>query len=433
MEIFNYPSEAAEAKVRSITERGLGYSADDEKGVIDILEDVRKNGDEALLSYIRKFDAPEMSLSELVVTEEEMEEAMASVDPVFLEALDRSVAQVASFHEKQKENSWIDMPRKGVTLGQMVNPVDAAGVYVPGATGGMTPLVSSVVMGAVPAKIAGVRHIAMVTPPMADGKVNKHLLAAAKRTGVDVVYKAGSAWAVAALAYGTETVGKVDVIVGPGNIYVTLAKKLVSGTVGIDMIAGPSEILAIADESANAQWAAADLLSQAEHDPLASSIFVTTSQELAEKVSAEVDRQVKGLPRREIAEASIADYGAIMVVDSIETACELANRLAPEHLELLVTAPFEVVGMIRNAGAIFMGHFTPEPMGDYMAGPNHVLPTAGTARFSSALSVEHFTKKSSLICYSEEAFRKEADAVACLAETEGLSGHARSVTIRQDK
>ena len=433
MEIFSYPSDAAEAKVRSITGRGLGYTADDEKGVIDILEDVRKNGDEALVSYIRKFDAPKMTLSELVVTDEEMEEALDSVDPVFLDALDRSVSQVASFHEKQKENSWIDMPRKGVTLGQMVNPVDAAGVYVPGATGGMTPLVSSVVMGAVPAKIAGVKHIAMVTPPMADGKVNKHLLAAAKRTGVDVVYKAGSAWAVAALAYGTETVGKVDVIVGPGNIYVTLAKKLVSGVVGIDMIAGPSEILVIADESANPQWTAADLLSQAEHDPLASSIFVTTSRGLAEKVQAEVEKQVKELPRREIAEASIKAYGAIMVVDSIERACELANRLAPEHLELLVPAPFEVVGMIRNAGAVFMGHFTPEPMGDYMAGPNHVLPTAGTARFSSALSVEHFTKKSSLICYSEEAFMKEADAVACLAETEGLAGHARSVTIRRKK
>lgn len=430
MEIFKYPSEEAEAKVRYITDRGLGYTADDEKGVIDILEAVRKDGDEALLHYIRRFDAPEMTLDQLVVTEAEIDAAVASVDDEFMAALDLAVAQVESFHRKQLENSWIDMPRKGVTLGQMVNPVDAAGVYVPGATGGMTPLVSSVLMGAIPARIAGVKHIAMVTPPMADGSVNKHLLAAARRTGVDVVYKAGSAWAVAALAYGTESVGKVDVIVGPGNIYVTLAKKLVSGTVGIDMIAGPSEILAIADESANPVWAAADLLSQAEHDPLASSIFVTTDAGLAEKVKAEVARQLKELPRQEIAEASIRDYGAILVTDSIESACELANRLAPEHLELLVTAPFEVVGMIRNAGAVFMGHFTPEPMGDYVAGPNHVLPTAGTARFSSALSVENFTKKSSLICYSEEAFHKEAEAVMLLAETEGLSGHARSVKVR---
>ncbi|BCS97797.1 histidinol dehydrogenase [Desulfoluna limicola] len=430
MEIFKYPSEEAEAKVRYITDRGLGYTADDEKGVIDIIEAVRKDGDEALLHYIRRFDAPEMTLDQLVVTEAEIDAAVAAVDEEFMAALDLAVAQVESFHRKQLENSWIDMPRKGVTLGQMVNPVDAAGVYVPGATGGMTPLVSSVLMGAIPAKIAGVKHIAMVTPPMADGSVNKHLLAAARRTGVDVVYKAGSAWAVAALAYGTESVGKVDVIVGPGNIYVTLAKKLVSGTVGIDMIAGPSEILAIADESANPVWAAADLLSQAEHDPLASSIFVTTDAGLAEKVKAEVARQLGDLPRKEIAEASIRDYGAIMVTDSIESACELANRLAPEHLELLVKAPFEVVGMIRNAGAVFMGHFTPEPMGDYVAGPNHVLPTAGTARFSSALSVENFTKKSSLICYSEEAFHKEAEAVMLLAETEGLSAHARSVKVR---
>ncbi|WP_300672270.1 histidinol dehydrogenase [Desulfoluna sp.] len=430
MEIFNYPSVEAEAKVRAITSRGLGYTAKDEKGVIDIIEAVRTGGDESLLHYIRRFDAPEMTLSQLVVTEEEIDAAVAAVDDDFMAALDLAATQVESFHKKQLENSWIDMPRKGVTLGQMVNPVDAAGVYVPGATGGMTPLVSSVLMGAIPAKIAGVKHIAMVTPPMADGTVNKHLLAAARRTGVDVVYKAGSAWAVAALAYGTESVGKVDVIVGPGNIYVTLAKKLVSGTVGIDMIAGPSEILAIADESANPVWAAADLLSQAEHDPLASSIFVTTDAELAKKVLAEVGRQLDALPRKEIAEASIRDYGAILVTDTIESACELANRLAPEHLELLVTAPFEVVGLIRNAGAVFMGHFTPEPMGDYVAGPNHVLPTAGTARFSSALSVENFTKKSSLICYSEEAFHKEADAVMLLAETEGLQGHAQSVKVR---
>lgn len=430
MEIFNYPSAEAEAKVRAITERGLGYTAEDEKGVIDIIEAVRTGGDEALLRYIRRFDAPEMTLSQLVVTEAEIDAAVASVDEAFMEALDLAATQVESFHRKQLENSWIDMPRKGVTLGQMVNPVDAAGVYVPGATGGMTPLVSSVLMGAIPAKIAGVKHISMVTPPMADGMVNKHLLAAARRTGVDVVYKAGSAWAVAALAYGTESVGKVDVIVGPGNIYVTLAKKLVSGTVGIDMIAGPSEILAIADGSANPVWAAADLLSQAEHDPLASSIFVTTDQGLAGKVKAEVERQLQELPRKEIAAASIRDYGAILVTDSIESACELANRLAPEHLELLVTAPFEVVGMIRNAGAVFMGHFTPEPMGDYVAGPNHVLPTAGTARFSSALSVENFTKKTSLICYSEEAFHKEAASVIRLAETEGLTAHARSVKVR---
>ena len=430
MEIFKYPSVEAEAKVRAITDRGLGYTADDEKGVIDILEAVRKGGDASLLHYIRQFDAPNMTLDQLVVTEEEIDAAVASVDEAFTKALDLAATQVESFHKKQLENSWIDMPRKGVTLGQMVNPVDAAGVYVPGATGGMTPLVSSVLMGAIPAKIAGVKHIAMVTPPMADGTVNKHLLAAARRTGVDVVYKAGSAWAVAALAYGTESVGKVDVIVGPGNIYVTLAKKLVSGTVGIDMIAGPSEILAIADGSANPIWAAADLLSQAEHDPLASSIFVTTDAELATQVKDEVMRQVVELPRRDIAEASIRDYGAIMVTDSIESACELANRLAPEHLELLVEAPFEVVGMVRNAGAVFMGHFTPEPMGDYVAGPNHVLPTAGTARFSSALSVENFTKKSSLICYSKEAFLKEAEDVMLLAETEGLSGHARSVKVR---
>jgi histidinol dehydrogenase len=308
--------------------------------------------------------------------------------------------------------------------------VDAAGIYVPGGKSGSTPLVSSVLMGAIPARIAGVDRVVMVTPPTAEGEVSPHLLAAARMAGVDEIYKVGSAWAIGALAYGTETISKVDVIVGPGNIYVTLAKKIVSGTVGIDMIAGPSEILVIADKGAAPSFAAADLLSQAEHDPLASAILVTDSSRLARAVSREVENQLAALHRREIAEKSLADYGAAFVTRDMAEAVLLANRIAPEHLELLVRDPFDYVGGIRHAGAIFMGDYTPEPVGDYIAGPNHVLPTAGTARFASALSVDHFIKKTSLIHYNRQAFLHEADDIMRLADIEGLGAHARSVSVR---
>jgi histidinol dehydrogenase len=316
-------------------------------------------------------------------------------------------------------------------VGQLVKPVKAAGVYAPGAKGGKTPLVSSVLMGGIPAKVAGVESITLMTPPMENGRINPHILAAAKKVGISSVFKAGSAWAIAALAYGTEQVPRVDVIVGPGNIYVTLAKKIVSGTVGIDMIAGPSEILIIADKNANPEFIAADLLSQAEHDVMASAILVTDSENLAQKTLLAVERQLKHLSRQEIARASIENFGAILVVPDIETGIDLSNRLAPEHLELIVNDPFDYIDRIRNAGALFIGSYTPEPMGDYIAGPNHVLPTAGTARFSSALSVDNFTKKTSLIHYSKAAFQTEADDVIRLAMTEGLDAHANAVKIRK--
>ncbi len=317
-----------------------------------------------------------------------------------------------------------------MTLGQKILPVGSAGLYAPGAKGGKTPLVSSVLMGAIPARVAGVETITLMTPPMEDGRVNPHILAAAKITGVTHVFKAGSAWAIAALAYGTDLVPRADVIAGPGNIYVTLAKKIVSGMVGIDMIAGPSEILILADETADPGFIAADLLSQAEHDPMASAILITTSSSTARKVMDMVQEQLETLPRKDIAGASLADFGGIFLVQDMETAMELANRLAPEHLELMVKEPFDFLDQIRNAGAVFLGAYTPEPMGDYMAGPNHVLPTVGTARFSSALGVAHFTKKTSLIRYTDIALSREAPHVTCLARIEGLEAHARAVEIR---
>ena len=315
-------------------------------------------------------------------------------------------------------------------LGQMVNPVDAAGVYVPGARGGKTPLISTVLMTAIPAKIAGVKKLVMVSPSTAAGGINPHLLVAANKVGIKDIYKVGSAWAIAALAYGTATIPKVNVIAGPGNIYVTLAKKIVSGTVGIDMIAGPSEVLVIADHTATPEYAAADLLAQAEHDMLSSAILVTDSNRTAKAVAAEIDKQLAALTRQEIARESVKRFGALLVVDDLDAAVELANRIAPEHLELQINEPFELIGRIRNAGAVFLGHYTPEPVGDYIAGPNHVLPTAGTARFASALSVDHFTKKTSIIHYSKEAFNKEAADVMRLAELEGLDAHVRAIEVR---
>jgi len=433
MKILKYPSKEAEARLQSIINRGLSFSRKDQISVSRILEDVRKNGDRALIGYIRKFDSPSMVSDSLRVTRKEIDSASKMVGNPFVSSLKRAIRQIESFHKQQSRLSWINNERNGAFLGQIVNPVDAAGIYVPGGKGGKTPLVSSVLMCAIPAKIAGVRRVVMVTPPTKDGSVSPYLLVAAKMVGVDEIYKAGSAWAIAALAYGTETIQKVDVIVGPGNIYVTLAKKILSGTVGIDMTAGPSEILVIADKSTVPEYAAADLLSQAEHDILASAILVTDSKETADAVNTAVKSQLDKLPRKDIAEKSISKYGAIMVVPDIMTAIELSNRIAPEHLELQIENPFEYIGKIRNAGAVFLGNYTPEPVGDYIAGPNHVLPTAGTARFSSALSVDNFIKKTSLISYSKEAFFREAKDIIRLAETEGLGAHANSVMIRLKK
>ena len=430
MKILRYPSAAADKKMRSIIGRKIDFRKADVQAVTRILNDVKRNGDDALIRYCQAFDAPGMTIETLAVTPEEMAAARAKVDRAFLKALNRAVGQIDGFHRQQLPKSWIDTRRPGTLLGQMVHPVDAAGVYVPGGKGGNTPLVSSVLMGAIPAKIAGVPTVVMVTPPMPSGEVAPHLLVAAKKVGVDAVYKVGSAWAIGALAYGTETLPKVNVVVGPGNIFVTLAKKIVAGTVGIDMIAGPSEILIVADGTADPEYIAADLLSQAEHDPLASAILVTDSAELAQSVNTAVEIQLAALSRVDIARQSLSAFGAIMVVESVDVAIDLANHIAPEHLELQVADPMDVAPRIRNAGAIFLGPYTPEPVGDYMAGPNHVLPTAGTARFSSALSVDHFIKKTSLIRYSRAALRKEARDIISLATVEGLGAHANAIRIR---
>jgi len=432
MKIYHYPSAAAEKKVSAIINRGLNFKKKDHQAVSRILEDVRRNGDEAVIKYANRFDAPKLTVDSIKVTAGEMEAALKKMDRSFVRAMNRAAFQIEAFHRQQVHQSWIDTQRPGTMLGQLVNPVAAAGVYVPGARGGKTPLISTVLMTAIPAKIAGVKKLVMVTPSTRAGGVNPYLLAAAKKVGIKDIYKVGSAWAIAALAYGTETIPKVDVIAGPGNVYVTLAKKIVSGTVGIDMIAGPSEVLVIADRTATPEYAAADLLSQAEHDLLSSAILVTDSNPTATAVAAEIDKQLATLNRKEIARESLKRYGAVLVVDNLNAAIELANRIAPEHLELQISEPFESIGQIRNAGAVFLGHYTPEPIGDYIAGPNHVLPTAGTARFASALSVDHFIKKTSIIHYSKQAFKKEAVDVMRLAELEGLDAHVRSIKVRID-
>lgn len=430
MQPIPYPSFAAEAALKRIAGRRLEFADGLATEVGAILEAVRQGGDKALMTYINRFDAPQLTLTELLVSDHERDAAEAQVDAAFRRALQRAQDQITAFHQRQVPNSWFDMPRPGVFLGQLVRPVDAAGIYVPGGQGGQTPLISSVLMGAIPARIAGVPKLVMATPPMADGRINPYLLATASAVGIRHIVKAGSAWAVAALAFGTASVPRVDVIVGPGNMYVTMAKKLLAGTVGIDLIAGPSEILVVADESANPAFIAADLLSQAEHDALASAVLVSTSPAIAEAVASELVTQSARLPRQATAHKSLENYGALLVVQDLMTAFELINRLAPEHLELHIADPLMAISHIRHAGAIFMGAYTPEPVGDYMAGPNHVLPTAGSARFSSALSVEHFLKKTSLLQYSRAAFETEAPDIMRLAAIEGLDAHARSVEIR---
>jgi histidinol dehydrogenase len=431
IKVFEYPSGAGRKRLDAIIKRDLPFKARDVQTVGRILTAVQKKKDKALISYINKFDAPKLTVKSLKVTEAEISKACRQVDKVFLRSLNKAASQIEAFHRQEVERSWFTAEVEGAVLGQLVRPVDRVGVYVPGGREGKTPLVSSVLMGCIPAKIAGVGHICITTPPTKTGQVNPHVLAAARRVGVDTVFKAGSAWGVAALAYGTETVPKVDVLVGPGNIYVTLAKKLVAGTVGIDMIAGPSEILVIADKQADPSYVAADLLSQAEHDPLASAILVTPSAPLAKEVLAAVREQLAGLSRRAIAAAALEAYGALFVVSDLSQAFELANDIAPEHLELHLKEPFQYLDRIRNAGAVFLGPFTPEPVGDYIAGPNHVLPTAGTARFASALSVSTFIKKTSVVYYSEEALKRDASDIVKLAEIEGLAAHAGAVRIRE--
>lgn len=430
LKIFNYPSPAAEKALARIASRGLGFTKKEHARVSRILDDVKARGDQALVDYTRRFDAPAYSLKDMPVQKRELAAAKSSADRTFLRSLNRAAAQIETFHRHQLRSGFVSLDRPGTMLGQLVRPVERVGVYVPGGTGGRTPLVSSVLMGAIPAKVAGVEQIIMVTPPTADGRVNPHLLVAARRAGVDEVYKVGGAWAVAALAFGTATIPKVDVIVGPGNLYVALAKKIVAGSVGIDIIAGPSEVLVIADDSADPEFIAADLLAQAEHDASASAVLVTTSAVLAASVRSEMERQLAELDRADIARASIKRFGAVFVTPDMNRAIDLSNRMAPEHLELHLRDPFTRLGQIRNAGAVFIGEYTPEPVGDYMAGPNHVLPTAGTARFASALSVDHFLKRTSVIHYSAEALRREAADIMRLAEVEGLGAHASTIRRR---
>ncbi len=430
IKLYDYPSKQAEKKVETISNRGFAIKQEDMNYVAEILGNVRENGDKALIEYVNRFDSPGLDIESIKVSKSEIEESFRKVDKSFLRSLEIATSQIESFHRLQLKQSWINSDRPGTLLGQLANPVDRAGIYVPGGKGGKTPLVSSVLMGVVPAKIAGAGHISLATPPKKNGSVSPYILAAAEKTGADAIYKIGGAWAIAALAYGTGTVEKVDVIAGPGNIFVTLAKKIVSGSVGIDMIAGPSEILVIADNSGNPAYIAADMLSQAEHDALSSAIFITDSKRMAEEVSKQIDLQLQKILRKEIAKKALSKYGAAMIVKDIPTAIELANRIAPEHLELHIRDPFSMIGAIRNAGAVFIGENAPEPVGDYIAGPNHVLPTAGAARFASALSVDHFIKKTSLIYYTREAFRKEAENIIRLAEIEGLDAHVNSVKIR---
>ncbi len=396
-----------------------------EATVAEIIKNIRERGDEALFEYTEKFD--KVKLPSLKVTQDEIDEALSLVEPRFLEILEKAAENIRNFHEKQKRNSFIINDSDGVVIGQKVIPVDRAGLYVPGGTAAYP---STVLMDSIPAKIAGVGELVMVTPPLKDGKVNPVILAAASIAGVDTIYKVGGAQAIAALAYGTESVPRVDKIVGPGNAFVAEAKKQVYGVVSIDMIAGPSEILVVADGKSDPKHIAADLLSQAEHDRMASAVLVTDSYELAQAVSSQLEAQINTLLRAEIARESIDKNGKIIVADTLYAAIEIANEIAPEHLELCVDNPFDYLDKIRHAGSIFMGRYCPEALGDYFAGPNHTLPTSGTAKFSSPLSVDDFVKKTQYTYYTKDALRAVAEDVAFFANKEGLGAHARSATVR---
>lgn len=403
-----------------------GGTEEQRKIVQDIIQSVKQQGDQALYDLTKRFDGVE--LDDLKVTVEELQLAEDRLGEEYIAIMKEAAENIKVFHEKQVRNSWIHTDRDGSMLGQKITPLDSVGVYVPGGTAAYP---SSVLMNVIPAKVAGVERIVMVSPPGKDGKLSDAVLAAANIAGVSEIYKVGGAQAVAALAYGTETIEKVDKIVGPGNIYVALAKREVFGDVDIDMIAGPSEIAVLADDTAIAEEVAADMLSQAEHDPRACSILVTTSKRLAEAVSTCIWVQAEELPRKEVVKASLENYGRIVLADSLEEAVEAINRIAPEHLEIMTEDPVSLLGKIRHAGAIFLGRYSSEPIGDYFAGPNHVLPTNGTARFSSPLNVEDFQKKSSIIQYSKEAFEKNREKIAAFARLEGLEAHARAIEARK--
>lgn len=431
MRIQKLDSHTKRNLLEDLLKRSPNQYGEYEAGVARILEDVRNKGDEALFAYTETFDHASINEQNIQVTEEEIREAYELAGEELVSIIRKALANIQSYHEKQRQYSWFDSKPDGTILGQKVTALQRVGVYVPG---GKAAYPSSVLMNIVPAKVAGVEEIVMVTPPGRDGKVNPNTLIAAHEAGADVIYKVGGAQAVGALAYGTSCIPKVDKIVGPGNIYVALAKKAVYGHVSIDAIAGPSEILVVADESANPRYVAADLLSQAEHDELASAILVTTSEELAEAVSKEVDGFLQELSRSEIIRKSLDNYGYILVAESMEDAIDIANEIASEHLEIQTRNPYDVMTRIRNAGAIFIGEYASEPLGDYFAGPNHVLPTNGTARFFSPLSVDDFIKKSSIIGYSREALERIHTDIEAFAQAEQLTAHANSIKVRfEDK
>ena len=427
MRIVKLTKETTKNILENMLKRSPSQYGEYESRVQAIIQNIKENGYEALFSYTKQFDKADINASNVKVTEAEFEEAYKAVDPALLDVIRKALGNIESYHELQKQNSWFKSTPQGTMLGQKVTPLEKVGVYVPG---GKAVYPSSVLMNIMPAKVAGVDKIIMTTPCNAEGKVNPAVLVAAKEAGADEVYKAGGAQAIAALAFGTESIPKVDKIVGPGNIYVALAKKAVYGHVSIDSIAGPSEILVIADETANPRYVAADLLSQAEHDELASAILITTSKDLAEKVSKEVDGFTETLERREIILKTLSNYGYILVAENMEDAIAAANDIASEHLEILTKNPYETMTKIKNAGAIFMGEYSSEPLGDYFAGPNHILPTNGTARFFSPLSVDSFVKKSSFIYYTENELEKAKDDIVKLADTEGLTAHANSIKVR---
>ncbi len=429
MKIIDSQQKDIAVELRRIVNRGEAATEEVAKAVKAVVERVRKEGDPAVLEYIEKFDRVSLTLKDIRVSPDEIRDAYSRVEPTKVDALRLAARNIKAFHEKQKLSSWVSQEADGVILGQLARPIRSVGVYVPG---GKACYPSSVLMNVIPAKVAGVEQLVMCSP-VPGGSLNPYILVAADIAGVAEIYKIGGAQAVAAMAYGTATVPKVDKIVGPGNIYVATAKRYVFGQVDIDMIAGPSEVLVIADDTAQPSFVAADLLSQAEHDELASAILVTPSRTLAEKVDAEIERQLANLVRKEIARKAIDRFGAVVLVKDLREAAEVSNSIAPEHLELSVEKPFELLAQIRNAGAIFLGHFTPESVGDYVAGPNHVLPTGGTARFFSPLSTDSFMKKSSLIFYTKEGLDKVGEAVTQIADVEGLEAHGNTIRVRMAK
>ena len=430
MRIIDYCTDEGSRLIAKVLSRSQLAYGDVQQRVDEIIANVKGQGDKALIAYTVRFDGVELTPDSLQVTQDEIKEAYAAVDEKLLSVIRRSAERIKAFHARQKLNSWTEYGSNGEILGQMIRPVASAGVYVPG---GKAAYPSSVLMNVIPAKIAGVHNIIMSTPMQKNGKVYPATIAAAIEAGVDQIYKIGGAQAIAAMAFGTETVPKVDKIVGPGNIYVALAKRSVYGYVNIDSVAGPSEILVIADETANPRYVAADLLSQAEHDELASAVLITTSQALAQAVLAEIEKQTALLSRKEMIQKSLDNYGAIVVTKTLEQAADLSNQIAPEHLELCVAEPFALLTRIQNAGAVFLGHYSPEPLGDYMAGPNHVLPTGGTARFFSPLSIDDFIKKSSIISFGRDALCRLSQDIIDFAEAEGLTAHANAIRVRFDE